>query len=168
MPEGRQCSFGNSDDFVRNADERSQTQTAVETQKACLSTYLDIRFIDIGRLEYVSRCSACGRILGWERGQLTKPLTMILLSPDAVDGPVGITLVAGLACLVAFLTPPTGAVVVAPWALEDFWSRRRLPLRAFWRRLLRISSRDLSSLADMMMLAPEKRREFAGIGDREV
>lgn len=87
-----------------------------------LSTYLDIRFTDIGGLEEVSylyiprnngNCSLCLRAAkeGGGRIELTKPLTMILLSPRPIDGPVGIDLEVDFAFLTVFLTPPTGAIL---------------------------------------------------------
>lgn len=49
---------------------------------------------------------------------LTKLLTMILLSPFPVAGPVGtVALAFILVGLVVFLTPPTGAAVVKPVGL---------------------------------------------------
>src|SRR5436190_8796302 len=125
MPEGRQCSLENCDDFGRNADERSQQSRRWKPRPVYQHTLIFASLTSEGWKESVEALSlaALSRLVKGVIG-LTKPLTMILLSPDAVDGPVGIALVAGLACFIAFLTPPTG-VVVAPWALEGFWSRRR-------------------------------------------
>jgi hypothetical protein len=72
---------------------------------------------------------------------------MILLSLGGADGPVGTPLVADLADLTDFLTPPTGALTVVPVAFAGLWGRR--PRFAF-RRVLRISSRDWSSLPDIL------------------
>lgn len=69
---------------------------------------------------------------------------MILLSLGAADGPFGIPFVADLADFTDFFTPPTGALAVFPVALAGLWGRR--PRFAF-RRVLRISSRDWSSLS---------------------
>lgn len=73
---------------------------------------------------------------------------MILLSPDPWEGAAGLALVAGLACLVDFFTPPTGAEVVL--ALADLVSRRRLLRDA--RVVLMISSREVSSFPDMVKI----------------
>lgn len=70
---------------------------------------------------------------------LTKPVTMILLSFGGADGPVGTPFVADFADLTGFLTPPTGALTMAPEAFAGLLGRR--VLLAF-RRVLRISSRD--------------------------
>ena len=69
---------------------------------------------------------------------------MILLSLGGADGPLGIPLVADLADFTGFLTPPTGALAAVPVAFAGLWGRR--PRFAF-RRVLRISSRDWSSLS---------------------
>jgi len=73
---------------------------------------------------------------------------MILDSPLPEAGPLGTEdLPAGLgAFLAALLTPPTGAAVVF---LVAFGARRARPRRAVLRRVLRISSRDLSRFPDM-------------------
>lgn len=79
---------------------------------------------------------------------LTRPLTMILLSPEPVDGAAGMALEAGFVCLVDFLTPPTGAVVALALAVLVF--RWRLLRDA--RVVLMISSREVSSFPDMLMV----------------
>jgi hypothetical protein len=73
---------------------------------------------------------------------------MILLSFGGADGPVGTPLVVDLADLTDFLTPPTGALTVVPEAFAGLWGRR--PRFAF-RRVLRISSRDWSSLPAILV-----------------
>jgi hypothetical protein len=73
---------------------------------------------------------------------------MILLSLGGADGPVGTPLVADFADLTDFLTPPTGALTFVPVAFAGLWGRR--PRFAF-RRVLRISSRDWSSLPDILV-----------------
>jgi hypothetical protein len=88
-------------------------------------------------------------------GALTKPLTMILLSPDVGAGPPDMGFEALLACRVDFLTPPTGAADAVPFAL-GFEPRRTLRRELRW--VLRISSSDLSSLPDMMTGVVGERR----------
>lgn len=80
-------------------------------------------------------------------GSLTKPVTMILLSLRGPDGPVGTPLVADLADLTDFLTPPTGAFTTVPVAFAGLCGRRP---RLTFLRVLRISSSDWSSLPDML------------------
>ena len=82
---------------------------------------------------------------------LTKLLTMILESPLPPAGPLGTGALPPVrgASLVAFFTPPTGAVVDF---LAAFGARRPpRPRRAVLRRVLRISSRDLSKFPDMLI-----------------
>jgi hypothetical protein len=74
---------------------------------------------------------------------------MILLSFGGADGPVGTPFVAGFADFTDFLTPPTGALTAAPVAFAGLWGRR---LRFAFRRVLRISSRDWSSLPDILIV----------------
>lgn len=82
-------------------------------------------------------------------GKLTKLLTMILLSPEGLGALADEGLAAApRAGLVFFLTPPTGVAAAGRAVLR---ADRRAPAGA---RLLveRISSRDWSSLPDMLML----------------
>jgi hypothetical protein len=96
-----------------------------------------------------------------DRVELTKPLTRILpvvseaAEPD--DGPLG-----GFACFVALETPPTG-----PEGAGRPTSERRppRPRPRVWRRVLRISSRLVSSLEDMLI---GRARCKAASGSRQV
>jgi hypothetical protein len=76
---------------------------------------------------------------------------MILLSFTGEVGPMAVPLAGPLggflAGLVLFLMPPTGALVVVGLAPL----RRRLFPRPLWRRDLEMSSRDWSSLEDMIV-----------------
>lgn len=84
--------------------------------------------------------------------QLTKPVTRILPSRP-FDGPVGAFLPFGLGPLRFFLMPPTGATVAGLLACPGRETRRPLlpPRAPVVRRVEMISSRDLSSLADILM-----------------
>lgn len=109
-------------------------------------TYLDLALGHVlGLWEGIS-----GRPFGAAKGQvLTKLLTMILLSPGGLEAlPDEGLAAAPRAGLVFFLTPPTGAAAAGRAVLRV---ERRPPARA---PLLveRISSRDWSSLPDMLML----------------
>ncbi len=84
-----------------------------------------------------------------KRAQLTKPLTKILPSRPP-DGPVGTVLTLPLAGFAFFLTPPTGVGAGLPATPLRLTWRRPLPPRET-RRVEMISSRDLSSLADILM-----------------
>lgn len=94
--------------------------------------------------------------------RLTKPVTMILLSLGRVAGPVGTPLVAAFADFTDFLTPPTGALALVTDALAGLCPRR--PRFAF-RRVLRISSRDWSSLPDMLTNGIEYSKWILGAKD---
>ncbi len=87
---------------------------------------------------------------------------MILLSLGGADGPVGTPFVADRADLTDFLTPPTGALTGVPMAFAGLWGRR--PRFAF-RRVLRISSRDWSSLPDMLTAKTIARYGLRGVGE---
>lgn len=76
---------------------------------------------------------------------------MILLSLTGEVGPMAVPFAGPLggflAGFVAFLIPPTGALAVVGLAPL----RRRLFPRPLWRRDLEMSSRDWSSLEDMIL-----------------
>lgn len=109
--------------------------------RASGSTYLDIGLGNIGRLGKLASGTRPREYQIWG-SRLTSPLTMILL--EAVEAAaVGCTVLgAALGALAVFLTPPTDGLAAA----------RRLLRWRFWRREPTRSSRDLSRLADMMMV----------------
>ena len=112
---------------------------------ASSSTYLDLDLAHIGRLEKLER------VVRWRNvGIFTKLLTMILESPLPAAGPLGTApFAATLAPFVPFWIPPDGAAAVV---LVPFGARRPRPPRrpAVLRRVLRISSKDLSSFPDIL------------------
>lgn len=79
---------------------------------------------------------------------------MILDSPLPPAGPFGASLVIPLAALAFFWMPPAGGAAAAA-ALVPLGTRRprprMLPFFAAVRRVVRISSRDLSSLVDIVI-----------------
>lgn len=104
-------------------------------------TYLELGLVDIVGLLQVSEMKGV-----LNDGELTKPLTSILpvVSGTAADGAV----LAGLAGFVDLPTPPTGPEGAGRAASERRPPRPRLLV---WRLVLRMSSRLVSSLEDMLM-----------------
>jgi hypothetical protein len=105
-------------------------------------TYLELGLVNIVGLLQVSEVISVVSVEG-----LTKPLTSILpvVSGMAADG-------AALACLAGFVdlpTPPTGPEGAGRAASERRPPRPRLLV---WRLVLRMSSRLVSSLEDMLMV----------------
>lgn len=110
-------------------------------------TYLDLLLVHIGGLKML----VCNREL-WASGVLTKLLTMILESPLPPAGPFGTAALVGpLAALVFFWIPPAGTAAAGLFPIGTRRPRPRGPaFLAAVRRVVRISSRLLSSLLDMM------------------
>jgi hypothetical protein len=79
--------------------------------------------------------------------ELTRPLTMILLSLGGTEGAFWAPWPAALAALVFFFTPPTAA----GFAAVRRFARPRAVRRDAWRLLAMLSSRDLSSIPEDMV-----------------